>query len=34
MYPKVAGLTHKEIYAYNNKLSLRSNTKSYGGKNH
>jgi hypothetical protein len=24
----------KEIYAYNNKQSLRSNTKGYGGKTH
>jgi hypothetical protein len=31
-YPKVSGLSHNEIYAYNNKYSLRSNTKDYGGK--
>jgi hypothetical protein len=30
VYPKV----HNEIYAYNNKQSLRSNTKGYGGKTH
>jgi hypothetical protein len=34
MYPKVSGLSHNEIYAYNNKHSLRSNTKGYGGKPH
>jgi hypothetical protein len=32
--PKVSGLSHNEIYAHNNKHSLRSNTKSYGGKIH
>jgi hypothetical protein len=32
--PKVSGLSHNEIYAYNNKHSLRSNTKCYGGKAH
>jgi hypothetical protein len=32
IYPKVSGLSHNEIYAYNNKHSLRSNTKVYGGK--
>jgi hypothetical protein len=26
--------SHNEIYAYNNKRSLRSNTKGYGGKTH
>jgi hypothetical protein len=31
VYPKVSGLSHKEIYAYNNKPSLRSSTKDYGG---
>jgi hypothetical protein len=34
VYQKVSGLSHKEIYAYNNKLSLRSNTKGHGGKTH
>jgi hypothetical protein len=34
VYPKISGLTHNEIYAYNNKHSLRSNTKDYGGKTH
>jgi len=34
-YPKVFGLIiGKEIYVYNNKHSLRSNTKGYGGKTH
>jgi hypothetical protein len=32
VYPKVSGLSHNEIN--NNKHSLRSNTKSYGGKTH
>jgi hypothetical protein len=27
VYPKVSGLNHNEIYAYNNKHSLRNNTK-------
>jgi hypothetical protein len=27
MYPNVSGLSHNEIYAYNNKYSLKSNTK-------
>jgi hypothetical protein len=31
VYPKVSGLNR---YAYNNKLSLGSNTKGYGGKTH
>jgi hypothetical protein len=31
VYPKVSGLSHNEIYAYNIH-SLRSNTKGYGGK--
>jgi len=31
VYPKVSGLSHKEIYAYNIKHSLRSNIKGYGG---
>jgi len=31
-YPKVSGLSHNEIN--NNKHSLRSNTKGYGGKTH
>jgi hypothetical protein len=34
VYPKVSGLSHKEIYAYKNKHPLRSNTKGYGGKTH
>jgi hypothetical protein len=34
VYPKVSGLSHNEIYAYNNKHSLRTNTKAYGGKTH
>jgi hypothetical protein len=32
VYPKVSGLSHNEIN--NNKHSLRSNTKDYGGKTH
>jgi hypothetical protein len=32
VYPKVSRLSHNETYAYNNKHSLRSNTKGYGGK--
>jgi hypothetical protein len=32
VYPKVSGLSHNEIN--NNKDSLRSNTKGYGGKTH
>jgi hypothetical protein len=31
-YPKVSGLSHNKRYTYNNKHSLRSNTKGYGGK--
>jgi hypothetical protein len=31
VYPKVSGLSHKEIKTTN---SLRSNTKGYGGKTH
>jgi hypothetical protein len=34
VYPKVSGLSHDEVYAYNNKHSLRSNTKGYGSKTH
>jgi hypothetical protein len=36
LYPKVSGLSHNEINNNNNnnKHSLRSNTKSYGGKTH
>jgi len=34
VYPNVSGLSHNEIYAYNNKKSLKSNTKGYGGKIH
>jgi hypothetical protein len=32
VYPKVSGLSHNEIYAYNNKPSLIINTKYYGAK--
>jgi hypothetical protein len=32
VYPKVSGLSHNEMYAYNNKHSLRSNKNGYGGK--
>jgi len=32
VYPKVSGLSHKELYAYLWYYSLRSNTKGYGGK--
>jgi hypothetical protein len=32
VYPKVSGLSRNEIHAHNNKHSLRSNTKGYGGK--
>jgi hypothetical protein len=34
VYPKVSGLSRNEIYAYNNKDSLRSNTKGYYAKTH
>jgi len=34
LYPKVSGMSHNEIYTCNNKHSLRSNTKGYGGKPH
>jgi hypothetical protein len=34
VYPKVSGMSHNEIYAYNNKQSLRSNTKGYDCKTH
>jgi hypothetical protein len=34
LYPKVSGLSHKEIYAHNKKHSLKSNTKGYGSKIH
>jgi len=34
VYPKVSGLSHNDIYAYNNNHSLRSNTKGYGSKSH
>jgi hypothetical protein len=33
VYPKLSGLSHNEINN-NNKHSLRSNTKGYGGKTH
>jgi hypothetical protein len=33
VYPKVSGLSHDERNN-NNKYSLRSNTKGYGGKTH
>jgi hypothetical protein len=32
VYPKVSGLSRNEIYTYNNKHSLRTNTKCYSGK--
>jgi hypothetical protein len=34
MYPKISGLSLNEIYAYNNKRSLRGNTVGCGGKTH
>jgi hypothetical protein len=34
VYPKVSGLSHNEIYAYNSKHSFRSNIKGYGVKTH
>jgi hypothetical protein len=34
VYPKVSGLSHKEINKNNYKHSLRKNTKGYGGKTH
>jgi hypothetical protein len=34
VYPKVPGLSHKEINNDNNKHSSRSNTNDYGGKTH
>jgi hypothetical protein len=34
VYPKVSGLSHSEINKNNDKHSLRSNTKVYGGKTH
>jgi hypothetical protein len=34
VYLKVSGLSHNEIYTYNNKHLLKSNTKGYGGKTH
>jgi hypothetical protein len=34
VYPKVSGLSHKEINNKNNKHLSRSNTKGYGGKTH
>jgi hypothetical protein len=34
VYPKLSGLSHNEIYAYNNKQSFRSNTKYYDAKPH
>jgi hypothetical protein len=34
VYPKVSGLSQNEIYANNNKHSLISNIKVYGGKTH
>jgi len=34
VYPKVSGLSHNEISNNNNKHTLRSNTKCYGGKTH
>jgi hypothetical protein len=34
VYPEVSGLSHNEINNNNNRQSLRSNTKAYGGKTH
>jgi len=34
VYLKVSGLSHNEINNNNNKNSVRSNTKGYGGKTH
>jgi hypothetical protein len=34
VFPEVSGLSHNEINNNNNKHSLRSNTKAYGGKTH
>jgi len=34
VYPKVSGLSHKEINKNNNKHSLRSDTKGHSGKTH
>jgi hypothetical protein len=34
VYSKFPDWIDNEIYAYNNKHSLRSNTKDYGGKTH
>jgi hypothetical protein len=34
VYPNFPDLVDNEIYAYNNKHSLRSNKKGYGGKTH
>jgi hypothetical protein len=34
VYPEVPDSVDNEIYAYQNKQSLRSNTKGYGGKTH
>jgi hypothetical protein len=34
VYPKVSGLSHNEVKNNNNKQSLRSNAKGYGGKTH
>jgi hypothetical protein len=34
VYPKFPNGVDNEIYAYNNKHSLRSNTKGYGSKTH
>jgi len=34
VYPKVSGMSHTDIYAYNNKHSLRNSIKDYGGKTH
>jgi hypothetical protein len=34
VYPKVSGLSLNETYAYNEKRTLRSNTKGYGDEAH
>jgi hypothetical protein len=34
VYPKFPDWVNNEIYAYNNKHSLRSNMNGYGGKTH
>jgi hypothetical protein len=34
VYPKVSGMSHNEIYTYNNKHPLSINIKGYGSKTH